>query len=204
MAITDWVIRTIEALGYGGIAGLMFLENLFPPIPSELIMPLAGFTVSQGDMRFGWVVVMGTVGTVLGTLPWYALGRWLGSDRLKALADRYGHWITLSSEDITRSEGWFAQRGAIAVLLCRLVPGIRTWISVPAGTYAMPLPIFLLYSTVGTLLWVALLTYAGFVLGSNYDQVKDILSPISRALSIALPLLLIGWIWRRYQRQSSR
>lgn len=199
--MVEWIIHTMESLGYWGIGLLMFLENLFPPIPSELIMPLAGFTIARGTMDFVPAIAAGVIGTVLGTLPWYFAGAYFGERRLMNWADRYGKWLTLSSRDIERSIAWFNQYGKVAVFLCRLVPGVRTLISLPAGLARMNLGIFLLYSTGGTLIWTSLLTFAGYLLGDNYEQVEHYLGPVSK---IVLVLLLVAfgiWLWRR-QRPS--
>ena len=132
--MTEWITNTMTSMGYLGIALLMFLENLFPPIPSELIMPLAGFTVHEGQMEFIPAVVAGIVGTVVGALPWYYLGRVVDEEKIEKLADKYGKWITVSAKDIQKANQWFNRHGSKAVLLCRLVPGVRTLISLPAGT----------------------------------------------------------------------
>ncbi len=200
--MVEWITNTMNSLGYWGIGLLMFLENLFPPIPSELIMPLAGFTVAQGKLEFVPVVVAGVVGTVLGALPWYYAGKILGEQRLKSLADRYGKWLTISSKDITRATGWFDNHGSKAVFFCRLVPGVRTLISLPAGISKMPMVPFLLYSTLGTLLWVSLLTYAGYVLGDNYEVVEVYLGPVSKIVVASLLFWFIIWIVKRNLRRN--
>jgi membrane protein DedA with SNARE-associated domain len=199
--MVEWITNTMNSLGYWGIGLMMFLENLFPPIPSELIMPLAGFTVAQGKLEFVPVVVAGVVGTVLGALPWYYAGKILGEQRLKSLADRYGKWLTISSKDITRATGWFDNHGSKAVFFCRLVPGVRTLISLPAGISKMPLVPFLVYSTLGTLLWVSLLTYAGYVLGDNYEVVEVYLGPVSKIVVASLLFGFIIWIVKRRARR---
>lgn len=190
-------------MGYVGIALLMFAENLFPPIPSELIMPLAGFTVAQGKMNFVLAVVAGLLGTMLGALPWYYAGKLLGEERLKSLADKYGKWITVSSRDIDKADNWFDRHGSKAVFLGRLVPGIRTIISLPAGLSEMHLVPFLIYSTIGSALWIFGLTYAGYLLGDNYEVVDDYLGPVSK---IVLAILVIGfaiWVGRRMMRRKT-
>jgi membrane protein DedA with SNARE-associated domain len=159
--MSEWIVNTMDSLGYGGIALLMFLENLFPPIPSELIMPLAGFTVAQGKMEMIPVLAAGIFGTVLGAFPWYYLGKFIDEQRLEHLADKYGKWITVSSGDIRKVNTWFTRHGTKAVFLGRLVPGIRTLISLPAGVNNMPLAPFVIYSTLGTTLWTCFLTFAG-------------------------------------------
>jgi membrane protein DedA with SNARE-associated domain len=200
--MVEWITNTMNSLGYWGIGLLMFLENLFPPIPSELIMPLAGFTIAQGNMQFAPVVVAGVLGTVLGALPWYYAGKILGEQRLKSLADRYGRWLTISSKDITRATSWFDKHGGKAVFFCRLVPGVRTLISLPAGISSMPLIPFLLLSTLGTLLWVSLLTYAGYVLGDNYEIVDKYLGPVSKIVVASLLFAFIIWVVQRNLRRN--
>ena len=175
----DTITNTINSLGYVGIALLMALENIIPPIPSELIMPLAGFVVTQGKMNFILVVISGTIGSVLGATPWYFLGQYWGLQRTKKIADRYGKWLTLSGKDVDKAKVWFDRRGYIATGLGRLVPGIRTYISLPAGISKMPFLPFLIYSTVGSLFWVTLLTGAGYIFGANYAKVGEYLKPVS-------------------------
>lgn len=195
--MVEWITKTIESLGYLGIGLLMFLENLFPPIPSELIMPLAGFTIGQGKMQFAPVIVAGVVGTMLGTLPWYYAGKFLGEQRLNLLADKYGKWLSISSKDIKKASSWFDKHGGKAVFFCRLVPGVRTLISLPAGISSMHLIPFLLYSTLGTLSWVGLLTYAGYALGSHYHLVEEYIGPLSKIVLASLLFAFIIWIVRK-------
>ncbi|KAM3096381.1 DedA family protein [Phormidesmis sp. 146-12] len=197
--MAEWIANTMNAMGYWGIGLLMFLENLFPPIPSELIMPLAGFTVSQGKMNFQYAVLAGVIGTVFGTLIWYYAGILVGEERLRALADRYGKWLGLSGADIDKANRWFYRHGTKAVLLGRLVPGIRTIISLPAGISRMRLAPYLVYSTIGTTLWTILLTYAGFLLGEHYDRVDEYLAPVSKIVLVGLILGFIAWVVRRRQ-----
>lgn len=191
------IINTINSLGYVGIALLMALENIVPPIPSEVIMPLAGFAVTQGRLHFIYVVIAGTIGSVLGATPWYFLGKSWGLKRTKKIADRYGKWLTLSGEDVEKAKIWFDKRGYVATAMGRLVPGIRTYISIPAGISKMPLIPFLLYSTAGSLVWVSLLTYAGYLLGENYEQVGVYLKPFSTVVLIGIIALSIYWIIKR-------
>lgn len=201
--MVEWITNTMSSLGYLGIGLLMFLENLFPPIPSELIMPLAGFTVSRGEMQFFPAVLAGVVGTILGAFPWYYAGKFFGEERLRDLADKYGKWITVTGKDIDKANNWFTRYGGMAVFLCRLVPGVRTLISLPAGLNHMPLTPFIIYSTIGTTLWVTFLTGAGYLLGDHYDLVEEYISPISK---IALLSLVIGfglWVLRKNMRKSA-
>ena len=190
----EWITNIMTSLGYLGIGLLMFAENLFPPIPSELIMPLAGFTVAQGKMNFTLAVIAGVIGTILGAFPWYYAGKILGEERLKDLADKYGKWITVSSKDIDKATRWFNRYGNKAVLLGRLVPGVRTLISLPAGLSQMNLAPFILYSTLGTTAWVMLLTFLGFMLGDKYELVDEYLGPVSKIVLVFLLAAFIAWI----------
>jgi membrane protein DedA with SNARE-associated domain len=197
----DWVTDIISSFGYLGIGFLMFLENVFPPIPSELIMPLAGFTATQGKLNLQFAILAGTLGSVLGAFPWYYVGKLVGERRLRSWIDKYGKWLTLSGKDIDRSKRWLDKYGKATVFFGRLVPGIRTFISVPAGLDNMPLLPFLVYSFAGSLIWTALLTYAGFVLGNNYQQVEKYIAPISGIIIASIIIYLIISFIRRKGRQ---
>jgi len=200
----QWITETMKTLGYFGIGLLMFLENLFPPIPSELIMPLAGFTIFQKQMEFFPAILAGVVGTVLGAFPWYYAGKLLGEERLEQLADKYGKWISVSAKDIKKANNWFNRHGTKAVFFGRLVPGVRTLISIPAGINGMAVIPFLLYSTIGTIIWVSFLTVAGYYLASlnkDYHLVDEYLGPVSK---IVLAILVIGfilWVVRKKLRE---
>jgi membrane protein DedA with SNARE-associated domain len=206
--LAKWIPEVMGQLGYFGIGLLMFLENLFPPIPSELIMPLAGFTVAKGGQanlnNFQYAVIAGVIGTVIGALPWYYAGKLLGETRIRDLADRYGKWVTISGEDIDKANRWFTKHGAMAVLLCRLVPGVRTLISLPAGINGMPMGLFLTYSTIGTTLWCFLLTWIGLKLGDNYQLVDKYLGPMSKVVVLGILVAFGLFIWKRRQEQKRK
>jgi membrane protein DedA with SNARE-associated domain len=204
--MTEWIKNTIESLGYLGIALLMFLENLFPPIPSEFIMPLAGYTANlpQSKLNIFGVFVAGLIGSVLGGIIWYYPGKLLGEERLYALADKYGKWITVSSKDIVKAKQWFNKQGNKAVFIGRLVPGVRTLISVPAGMSNMPLLPFIFYTTLGSALWVGLLTYTGYILGSQYKLVEEYLAPVSKIVFGGLILAFIFWLIKRKRKKPKR
>lgn len=197
----NWITSTIATLNYWGIALLMLLENILPPIPSEIIMPLAGFTVTQGKLNFVGVVVAGTIGSILGALPWYYIGKRVGEKRLRQWIDQHGKWLTLSAEDIDQSKQWFDKYGGAVVLFGRLIPGIRTFISVPAGFEEMPWFEFLLYSTIGTVCWNILLTYAGVLLGQNYQIIEKFLGPISGVVLAGLLVFFGLWFLRRKKQR---
>ncbi len=197
----DWIVNIIDQLGYFGLALLMFLENIFPPIPSELIMPLGGFAASQGKLSLPLVILAGTIGSVVGQLPLYYLGHFLGKARLMRLADKYGKWLTVSGADIDKASKWFAKRGSRAVLIGRLVPGVRSLISIPAGICGMSLPKFLLFSTLGMGVWASALAFAGQLLGQNYEKVEKYMGPISKIVLALIVVAFIVWVWRRKHRQ---
>jgi membrane protein DedA with SNARE-associated domain len=187
----DWITQLVESTGYAGIAFLMLLENVFPPIPSELIMPLAGFSASRGQLSIVGVIIAGTVGSVLGALFWYYVGKWVGVERLKTWAGEHGRWFTISPDEVDQASHWFERHAGLAVLIGRLVPAVRSLISVPAGIAGMNLGAFLAYSTLGTGLWAGLLAGAGYVLGGQYEKVEAWLNPVSNVIFGAIVLLYI-------------
>jgi membrane protein DedA with SNARE-associated domain len=187
----DKIVEVVSAFGYLGVFMLMLLENIFPPIPSELIMPLAGFVAARGELNFAGVIVAGTAGSVVGALPWYYAGATLGQARMKKLAARWGHWLTLSPEDVDKANGWFDRHGKGAVFFGRLIPAVRTLISVPAGIAGMPMSKFLIYSTLGSLIWTALLALSGFLLESQYEKVAEYVDPVSKAVVASIVLIYL-------------
>jgi membrane protein DedA with SNARE-associated domain len=195
--MAEWISNWMNGLGYWGIGLLMFLENLFPPIPSELIMPLAGFTVAKGGMNLLLAILAGTVGTMVGTFAWYYLGRVVNYQRLEIWVDRYGRWMGVTAGDIDRVNTWFNRHGNKAVFFGRMVPGIRTLISLPAGMNQMPIATFSFYSTLGTLIWTTGLTLAGYFLGDNYALIEKYLAPVSKLVLFGLVGLAIYWAVRK-------
>lgn len=192
----DWAKSIITQLGYPGIAILMLVENIFPPIPSEIIMPFAGFASEKDQLTFLGVVLSGTVGSVLGTIPFYLLGAKIGTENLKQWVARHGHWIMLAPEDIARAQQWFDRHDKKAVLFCRLVPGLRTLISIPAGVERMNFGTFILLSLLGTGLWVGMLTYLGRLLGRHYAQVSTYINPASYIVIGGLLLSYVIYVLR--------
>ncbi|WP_172330666.1 DedA family protein [Mangrovicoccus sp. HB161399] len=200
----DVIAGIMGALGYAGTAVLMFLENLFPPIPSELVMPLAGFEAAPSARRLAAMILAGTAGSLAGAAFWYWVGRKLGAQRLKALAARHGRWLTIAPGDVDRASDWFARHGRAAVLIARLVPGVRTFISVPAGLARMPFGEFLAWSAIGTLAWTGLLAAAGWWLQSGYSRVQAWLDPVSTAVVAAIAglyLYRVATFGRRLRRR---
>ena len=187
-SIPDYISLAVEKnslIAYLTICLAMFLENIIPPIPSEIIMPLGGFFVYQQKLNFYILVFWGLLGTILGSLPWYFLGRLVNEKRLSNFLEKKGKYLGISSNDLIKSKKWFERYGVSLVFWGRLVPGIRTLISVPAGIELMPLKKFLIWTTFGSFIWVALLTYTGYLFGENYqiieiylNQVKYVIKPI--------------------------
>ena len=189
----DWVLSVIEGWGYPGIFALMLLENLFPPIPSEVIMPLAGYLVADGQLSLVPTLIAGTVGSVLGTSFWYVIGAWIGAARLKRWAARFGRLMTLAPSDIDNAQRWFDRHGGLAVFFGRMIPAVRTLISVPAGIARMPLGRFLGFTILGSLVWTGVLTAAGMVLHSNYARVAEVIDPLSK---VVVAVVVLVYLWR--------
>ena len=199
--MSDWVVRLIDQSGYLGIGFLMFLETIFPPIPSEVIMPVAGVAAGQGKLHYSLVVASGTTGAMLGNLVWYLAARALGLDRLHPIIDRWGRWLTITWPEVQRADRWFRDHGMAFVLLGRLVPTVRSLVSVPAGLLHMQFRRFLLASLIGTAGWTALLAAAGFKLGEKYDRIDDFLGPATNAVMI---VLAVGYVWRVWTHRNYR
>lgn len=184
-------MNLIGSTGYVGIVALMFVENVFPPIPSEYIMPLAGFLVAEGRLSLAGIIVAGTLGSTLGALPLYYLGKRFGEERLKNFAARYGRWLTVSPEDIERANAWFRRHGAATVFFCRLIPGIRSLISIPAGLNRMNIFSFLFFTTLGAAVWTSLLAYAGYLLGNNFHEVEEYFDPATYVILAVIVILYL-------------
>jgi membrane protein DedA with SNARE-associated domain len=199
IGLAQLIQQLIDQLGYFGIAMLMFAETVFPPLPSEVIMPLTGLRASRGALSLPGVIAAGAAGAMVGNLCWYVVARMLGVDRLRGLIDRHGRWLTLEWQEVERGRNWFGRHGALFVCIGRIVPTVRSIVSIPAGLLRMPLGPFLVWSTVGTTVWTALLATAGYVLGQRYTAVDRYLGSISTAIIVTL-VLLYGWrilSWRR-------
>ncbi|MEU6976383.1 MULTISPECIES: DedA family protein [unclassified Streptomyces] len=185
--MAQWINTLMDTLGAPGAGVAVALENLFPPIPSEVILPLAGFAASSGRMNLIAALLWTTAGSVVGALALYAVGALFGRERVVAVAARLP---LVKVADIERTEAWFARHGTKAVLLGRMVPIFRSLISVPAGVERMPLPLFLALTTLGSALWNTAFVLAGYVLGENWEQVTDYVSVYSKAvLLLALAAL---------------
>jgi membrane protein DedA with SNARE-associated domain len=197
----DWITSVITSFGYPGVALLTFLENVFPPIPSELIIPLAGFVAANGTLRLDAVIIAATGGSLTGAWLWYEVGRRVGERRLRTWVDNHGAWLTLSADDVDRAQQWFQRRGRAAVLVGRLVPGVRTFVSLPAGFAGMARWVFLLNSALGTAIWTGALAYAGVLLQANYRQVGDYINVVTNGLLAGFGVLML-WRYVRCWRSS--
>ena len=191
--MSDWVVRLIEQSGYLGVAFLMFLETMFPPIPSEVIMPVAGMAAARGQLNFAGVVASGTAGAMLGNIFWYLAARALGVDRLRPFIARYGRWLTVNWREVQRAERWFGLHGTAFVFVGRLVPTVRSLVSVPAGLLHMRFKSFFIASTLGTALWTAILAGAGYKVHQNVAGIAEAIGPIS---NLVLIVLAAGYVWR--------
>lgn len=185
-----WILATMDRLGLAGVTLMMFLENVFPPIPSELIMPMAGFSSAMGNMNIVAVIMAGTLGSVLGALPLYYLGTMFDEQHLYKLAEKYGKYLLIKPSDITNATHWFNKHGKAVVFFGRMIPAIRSLISIPAGMNRMPMLPFLVLTTLGSAIWTTLLAYAGYVLGANYEQVAEFIAPISQGVAVVAVLVV--------------
>ena len=195
--ISEWVLSIMAKFGYFGIVFAMFAENVFPPIPSEVIMPAAGFAASRGDFNLILVILAGTLGASLGALPLYYLGRVFDKERLIAFTEKYGKYVLVKPDDVTSANEWFDKHGKTAVFFGRMVPGVRSLISIPAGMNNMPLLPFLALTALGSSIWTAALTLAGYYLGQNYEVIEGVLAPYSKGFGILVVVIIIGWLIKR-------
>lgn len=194
--MANWMTDLIAEHGYLALVLLMLLENIFPPIPSELIMPFAGYAAAKGDIDPVGAVVAGSAGSLLGAFAWYGVGYGLGAKRVKRVTKRYGRWLTISESDVDRAQRWFERYGGAAVCIGRLIPAVRSVISAPAGIAQMGLMRFLLWSTAGTVVWTSVLTSLGYALGSRFSEVDKWLQPVSLAI---VALAVGGYLYRLYR-----
>lgn len=197
VSLAEWINHVMETLGYIGIAWLMFLDNIFPPIPSEVIMPAAGFAASGGGFTLVGVIIAGSCGSILAATILYWIGRTLNEDRLSAWLERYGKWIFISSNDLKKASGWFNQHGRKIVFFGRMIPTVRSIISIPAGMARMPFGLFLLYSSFGTIIWTSILASLGYYLGNNYEKYIPWLAYIANTV-LALLIIALGFGLYRY------
>lgn len=198
----DLIIRAIESFGYIGVMFLITLENVFPPIPSEVVLTFAGFMTHHSSMTAPLVILFATVGSVLGAVILYLLGRLLSEERLeRLLSGRIGRLLHFKSSDVKKAERWFTRRGSAAVFFCRFIPIVRSLISIPAGTTRMPFARFVLLSAAGTAVWNVVLVYFGQAAGSAWGKVAGYFDTYATVALIALALALAGGLLLVYKRR---
>lgn len=198
-----WIAHLVAAGGYWGVGLLMAIENVVLPIPSELIMPLAGFAAARGELSLAGVITAGTLGSVIGSLPMYLPARWYGEERVAKWITRHGKWLFLRKRDVDKAADRFKRGGGFpAVFVAQLLPGVRGLISLPAGFASMNIALFLLANLSGTLIWCAALAFVGKVLGANYDKVNKYVGPIGWALLVVAIVGGTAWLLVRRKRKS--
>lgn len=195
----DWIQSFIDQFGYFGVGMLMFVETVFPPIPSEVIMPIAGIYAAQQGQSLAGVVIAGAVGAMVGNIFWFALAWWLGLDRFERWTVRYGRILTLDHQEIVKGQRLFDKYGPALVGFGRVVPTIRSLISVPAGLAHMKWGRFMFYSSLGTFIWTTGLAVAGYLLGRNFTQIDAFLGPISTGVIVVMFVIYLYRVitWKR-------
>ncbi|GGG50911.1 hypothetical protein GCM10011374_11930 [Kocuria dechangensis] len=195
--IADWAVSIMEAIGAPGAGLLVALENLFPPLPSEVILPLAGFTASQGNFTVGGAIFWTTLGAVVGAIALYWIGAALGRRRLRAIVDRMP---LVDLHDLDRTEEWFARHGKATVFFGRMVPIFRSLISIPAGIERMSFGMFVLLSAAGSLIWNTIFVLAGYYLGENWHVAEQYAGIFSKVVVVAVAAFLVWWVVKRVLR----
>lgn len=191
--MSEWIIRLIDQTGYLGVGFLMFLETVFPPIPSEVIMPVAGLAAARGKLDIFAVIASGTMGAMLGNYFWYLVARVVGIERFQPFIERYGRWLTFDWAEIKKAEKLFGRQGWAIVFFGRMLPTLRSLISIPAGLLHMRLSTFVIWSTIGTTGWTTLLALSGWALGQRYATIETVVGPLSIAI---LVVIAAGYVWR--------
>ncbi|MEV7973912.1 DedA family protein [Cellulomonas sp. NPDC089187] len=197
--LAGWVVNVVESLGPAGVGLLVALENLFPPIPSEVVLPVAGYVASQGHMSLLWAIIGATVGAVVGAWALYGLGAWFGRDRLRRWLDRMP---LMEVEDLDKAESWFTRHGGAAVLIGRCVPVVRSLVSIPAGLEKMPQGRFLLYTALGSAVWNSILVTAGYVLGAQWEDVGKYSDWINYAVYAVIVIVVGKFVIGRLRRRT--
>lgn len=198
--ITIWATGIIGALSYLGVLFLMALESMIAPVPSEAVMPFAGFLVAEGKMSMVLVVIWSTAGSILGSLISYYLGLWGG----RALVLKVGKYLLLNEHHLDVTEKFFQRRGDITVLISRFIPVVRHFISIPAGMGKMPLLPFVIYTTIGAGIWNWILTYAGFKLRANWASITPYFHLVDKVILAVIVLVVLWFIWGRIKSRQSK
>jgi membrane protein DedA with SNARE-associated domain len=194
--LAAWIMGVISTMGYGGIVLLMAIESACIPLPSEIIMPFAGFLVFKGEMLLWAVALAGALGCVLGSIPAYYLGM-LGG---RPLVEKYGKWVLISPKDLNWADQAFAKHGDIIIFIGRLLPAVRTFIAFPAGVARMPMGKFVSYTFVGSLIWCYLLAFAGFKMGENWESLKVYFHQFHHVIAIAGVIFVVWYVRRHFKK----
>ena len=194
-AVATWIIGVISSMGYGGIVLLMAIESACIPLPSEIIMPFAGFLVSKGEMTLFGIAMAGAIGCVLGSIPAYYAGM-LGG---RPLAEKYGKYVLISKKDLDMADRWFAQRGEIIIFIARLLPGVRTFIAFPAGMARMNMSRFIIYTFVGSFIWCWALGYIGMKAGENWESLSVYFHQSHYVIIAAGLAFLVWYVWHHFK-----
>lgn len=189
----NWITDIISEYGYFGVFLVIVLENLFPPIPSEIVLSFSGFMTTRTDLIVLWIITASTAGSVLGAMVLYWIGSMLDVKRLEKIIDRWGHILRLKKEDIRKADAWFDKYGVWTVFFCRMVPLLRSLISVPAGMSNMNFPLFLLLTFFGTLIWNTILVCVGAMLGESWHNIIAFTDLYSNIIYVVISLLII-WV----------
>ena len=203
MNLTEWILSIMQQLGYLGIAFLMFLDNVFPPIPSEIIMPSAGYTASQGQLLLTGVIIAGSVGSLVAAAVLYWVGYKFNHDSIFRCVDKYGKYLFIKTEDVKTALAWFEQYGHRIVFFGRMIPAVRSLISIPAGMSRMPFWKFMLYSSLGTVIWTTFLACVGYYFGENQALMHEIFSRVGYVI-IAIVIVVMIWILYRQKKKKNR
>ena len=188
----EMIIEIMNNFGYLGVFLLIAIENVFPPIPSEVILLFGGFMTTFSDMNIVGVIISSTLGSVLGAIILYYIGKILNKERLKKIiTSKPGKILRLKPEDIDKADEWFDTKGNKTVFFCRFVPIIRSLISIPAGMSEMPIKKFLIYTAAGSLIWNAALTIAGSIVGENWTSILDIMNKYSHIILVLLIIIFV-------------
>ena len=198
--MTDWVVDFVDRLGEVGVGLLIFLENVIPPLPSEVVLPFAGFAAERGSINGPLAWVAATVGSLAGALVLYAIGALIGEQRLRVLAGK--RWFVFFGEkDLDRGLAFFDRHGGKVVFLARFIPLLRSIVSVPAGIDRMPLPRFVVLTAVGSGIWNAVFIGAGWVLGDRWDQVEGVVGPVSKVVVALVVVAVIALVIRQLRQR---
>ncbi|HSI38776.1 MAG TPA: DedA family protein [Methylotenera sp.] len=192
-----WIMSVISTMGYGGIVLLMAIESACIPLPSEIIMPFAGFLVFKGEMTLWWVAFAGAIGCVVGSIPAYYVGMFGG----RPLAEKYGKYVLISKNDLDMADRWFDKHGDIIIFIARLLPAVRTFIAFPAGVARMNMPKFIIYTFVGSLIWCWVLAYAGMKFGEHWVDLKVYFHQFHYVIIAAGVVFLVWYVRRHFKNE---